>query len=268
MAADFTYSYPVVDTTWNTAGAKNYFYDGFEENTNVAVIAGSAHTGNQYWGGATTYPVSFVPPDNNSYTVEWWSLQSGVWIYNTQAFRQFMGLTGPIDDVRIFPTNAQMFTYTYQPMVGMTSSIDAKGYTTYYTYDGMGRLATVLDKDRNVLKRYCYNYAGQSQSCALNGTPAMVTVNGTNTTTETFNIAFTNLATNVVRNFTLPPGSALIGQLATGTYDVVMIPSTYNSSDPNLYEIYGLPQTYYATVGYDNINVSGSSCPINISPAN
>ena len=36
--------------------------------------------------------------------------------------------------------NAHINTYTYSPLVGVTSVTDARGLTTYYTYDSTGRL--------------------------------------------------------------------------------------------------------------------------------
>jgi YD repeat-containing protein len=58
-------------------------------------------------------------------------------------------------------------SYTYSPVYGMTSMTDPQGRTTYYDYDGFGRMAAIRDQDNNVVKRMCYNYAGQSTSCAL-----------------------------------------------------------------------------------------------------
>ncbi len=69
------------------------------------------------------------------------------------------------DDLRIYPVDAQMSTYTYDPLVGMTSSSDAKDMATYYEYDAFGRLGMVKDKDRNILKSFCYNYLGQQADC-------------------------------------------------------------------------------------------------------
>jgi YD repeat-containing protein len=56
-----------------------------------------------------------------------------------------------------FPT-AMVTTYTYNPLVGVTSITDPKGYTMYYTYDGLGRLDSVKDADGNVLSKNEYNY--------------------------------------------------------------------------------------------------------------
>ncbi len=57
--------------------------------------------------------------------------------------------------------NAQVTTYTYNPLVGMTSSTDAKGETTYYEYDTFQRLMNVKDKDGNIIKHMDYHYQGQ-----------------------------------------------------------------------------------------------------------
>ncbi|MBS1643456.1 MAG: hypothetical protein JST36_00315, partial [Bacteroidetes bacterium] len=69
--------------------------------------------------------------------------------------------TGLIDELRLYPQDAQMTTYTYEPLVGMTSQCDVNNNITYYEYDGLGRLITIRDMDKNILKKFGYNYAGQ-----------------------------------------------------------------------------------------------------------
>lgn len=66
-----------------------------------------------------------------------------------------------IDELRLYPANAQMTTYTYTPLIGMTSRCDINNDITYYEYDGLGRLAFIRDQDNNIMKKYGYNYAGQ-----------------------------------------------------------------------------------------------------------
>ncbi|WP_123923393.1 DUF5977 domain-containing protein [Flavobacterium tructae] len=60
---------------------------------------------------------------------------------------------------------AMVTTYTYTPLVGITSVTDPKGITSYYTYDTFGRLQYVKDQNLNVLQKYCYNYKGQLADC-------------------------------------------------------------------------------------------------------
>ena len=57
------------------------------------------------------------------------------------------------------PNVALINTYTYIPGIGITSQTDPNGITTYYEYDGLGRLIYVRDNSYNVIKKYEYNYA-------------------------------------------------------------------------------------------------------------
>ena len=66
--------------------------------------------------------------------------------------------TGGIDELRLYPQNAQMTTYTYQPLVGITSKCDVDNRVTYYNYDGLGRLKYVSDQDGNIVKTFEYHY--------------------------------------------------------------------------------------------------------------
>ncbi|MNH31455.1 hypothetical protein D3C86_1602120 [compost metagenome] len=92
---------------------------------------------------------------------------NGKWVfveknYMPNASNQLLLAEGDaIDDIRIYPDDAQMITYTYEPLVGMTSSTDAKGKTTYYVYDGFQRLKWIKDQDGNILKTMDYHYQNQ-----------------------------------------------------------------------------------------------------------
>lgn len=66
-----------------------------------------------------------------------------------------------IDEVRLYPDGAQMTTYTYDPLIGVTSQSDINNTITYYEYDGFGRLALIRDLNRNIIKKYNYTYYNQ-----------------------------------------------------------------------------------------------------------
>lgn len=76
--------------------------------------------------------------------------------------------TGYIDELRLHPDNAQMVTYTYDPLIGMTSITEVNNASTRYVYDLNGRLLLIQDENKNVLKKFCYNYDGQNTDCSIN----------------------------------------------------------------------------------------------------
>lgn len=63
-----------------------------------------------------------------------------------------------IDELRLYPSTAQMTTYTYDPLIGMTSQCDVNNRISYYEYDVFGRLLRIRDMDRNILKTFEYKY--------------------------------------------------------------------------------------------------------------
>lgn len=76
--------------------------------------------------------------------------------------------TAIIDELRVYPKNAFMNTYTYEPLIGITSETDANNKTTYYEYDGANKLALVKDFNKNILKQLCYKYYNQPENCSVN----------------------------------------------------------------------------------------------------
>lgn len=156
LSASYTSLRPV------SSGIKEFFYDGFEENNNSNVISGTAHTGNKYWNGST-YTTTYTLPDSRSYLIQWWKLSGGVWVFNQQAYTGITTLSGPVDDIRIFPSTAMMSTYTYDPSLGMTSQTDPSGHSTNYFYDSLGRLSYIKDQDGNIIKTFNYHYKSAQQ---------------------------------------------------------------------------------------------------------
>lgn len=55
-------------------------------------------------------------------------------------------------------TNAMITTYTYDPLIGVTSMTDPRGYTVYYEYDDLHRLVRVKDEGGNIMRENEYHY--------------------------------------------------------------------------------------------------------------
>ncbi|UOY06001.1 RHS repeat protein [Muricauda sp. SCSIO 64092] len=52
----------------------------------------------------------------------------------------------------------KLMTYTYDPLVGLTSMTDTRGYTVYYQYDAFNRLESIKDSEGNIVSENEYHY--------------------------------------------------------------------------------------------------------------
>ena len=57
--------------------------------------------------------------------------------------------------------DAMVTTYTYDPLVGMTSETGPDGRTIYYEYDSFGRLEYSRNHLGEIITKHQYHYAGQ-----------------------------------------------------------------------------------------------------------
>lgn len=65
-------------------------------------------------------------------------------------------------------TKSLITTYTYDPLIGITSQADEKGLITYFSYDNYNRLAVIRDYQNNILKQYNYYYDASLKNVANN----------------------------------------------------------------------------------------------------
>ncbi|MFT3910918.1 MAG: hypothetical protein QM737_15980 [Ferruginibacter sp.] len=87
--------------------------------------------------------------------------EQGNWKLYTQTISSVDSVSisgsGLIDELRLYPKDANMATSTYEPLIGVTSTCDANNTISYYEYDGANRLIVLRDKDRYVVKKYEYS---------------------------------------------------------------------------------------------------------------
>lgn len=158
-------------------------YTGFETNStgNWIIYGGTVNSGTSlmgkksytFNGGASVNKSSL---NNKNYIVSYWSqggslsvnITSGTagntkngWTYYEHKLSSVANITiigsATIDELRLYEENAQMSTYNYTPLLGMTDNSDANSNILHYEYDGLGRLAHVRDVENNILKKYGYS---------------------------------------------------------------------------------------------------------------
>jgi len=146
--------------------ANRIFYTSFEDDGN---FPSAYYTGEKAWQGQYTI---YLPADNGNYKVTYMKWLGGSpenWQYVTQDISVTSGTVQPltigdaqsiIDEVRLYPAEARITTYSYKPEFGITSSADPNCIVTYYDYDSFGRLKYLKDHKRNVLKSFEYHYKG------------------------------------------------------------------------------------------------------------
>ncbi|MEP3210688.1 MAG: hypothetical protein ABJN95_15910 [Maribacter sp.] len=119
------------------------------------------------WGYNKTYPIAKI--ENATYS-QIASFEANLQALSDSDDDRTIGSSGSEgalrtaqNNLRIALPNAMVSTYTYDPLVGVTSMTDPKGYTMYYNYDEHNRLKEVRDSNNNIITDYKYHFKGQDQ---------------------------------------------------------------------------------------------------------
>jgi hypothetical protein len=159
-------SYPIAEIT--NAEFKDMFHTSFEDETDAS-IAVEGKTGKKSKTGGFSQSLSNLT--NGSYTLSYWQKNGSSWslvsnLVNVTGNAYTINIPGQVDEVRFYPSTAFMTTFTFDPLVGKTSETNANNRTEYYEYDAALRLIHILDDDKNVLKKFGYNFYNSANASA------------------------------------------------------------------------------------------------------
>ncbi|MFY0651638.1 MAG: RHS repeat protein [Cyclobacteriaceae bacterium] len=164
VSGDLSYYKRVVTPVY--VRTKEVYFENFEI-YEQRLQSSTARTGNYVYAG--DFDVLLEDKIPGDYTLTYWSSQNGIdWQRNelsitvdVDSIRHIISGVSYLDDVRLYPSDAQMTSFTHDPLQGLTSQTDPNGRTTYYEYDSQGRLEHVRDDERNLLSKNEYHYKGQ-----------------------------------------------------------------------------------------------------------
>ncbi|MEO0570801.1 MAG: hypothetical protein AAF039_03780 [Bacteroidota bacterium] len=105
------------------------------------------------WGYNHMYPVAKVESATYNQIIATLNTSTIESLTNSDADKR-----NELDKIRQNLTSALVTTYTYEPLVGMSSITDPRGYATHYGYDDFNRLQHIKDADQKMLEEYEYGY--------------------------------------------------------------------------------------------------------------
>lgn len=147
----------VTPTTAAVSLAGNYCFNL----ANSGVYSGTLNLNNyivSYWAqGGGSVSVSGSTSSKSGLTVNGWHYHEHL-VTGSGSGVTSISVTGSclIDELRLYPYDAQMFTYRYIPLVGVAAQCDQKSMFTLYSYDQLNRVEHIYDQYGNITKKFDY----------------------------------------------------------------------------------------------------------------
>ena len=158
-----TFSYPGRISHTVSSGQDEFLYEDFESRIGSDVYPFGYCSDKCLVG---EYHIDLMGDSTRKYLLDYRVYRNGKWEYVRMSLpgRSYTINEGlnPIDDVRVWPEDADIETYSWYPLIGLRSRTDAGGVTESYVYDVCGRLQAVKNSSDDITNQYVYNYAGNS----------------------------------------------------------------------------------------------------------
>lgn len=185
---DYSFNYPIAEV--KNADSASIAYTSFEANgkggwtfSGTPVSDTTSITGKKAYNLSNGDISKSSLNNSTTYTVSYWSKNGAQNVYGTTPIsgKSINGWTyyehnltptyytitisgsGTIDELRLYPKNALMTTYTYLPLIGVRDQCDVNNRIIHYEYDGFNRLKLIRDEDGNILKKIEYQYQATYQ---------------------------------------------------------------------------------------------------------
>lgn len=136
----------------------------YNSDNRIASIDRQGYHTSYIWGYKKSYPVAKIM--NAPYSIAQAYINQSI-LNNASGGSDDVYIRDHLSNLRNIP-GALVTTYTYKPLLGITSETNQNGKTTYYEYDGANRLRLIRDYQSNIIKKLCYNYYGQPENCITN----------------------------------------------------------------------------------------------------
>ncbi|WP_152537370.1 hypothetical protein [Aquimarina pacifica] len=145
-----------IQTAKNTQSLENRVtYHSYNENGKPLEISEESGPHTSYiWGYNQQFPIAKI--ENASY--DQIALALGISMASLKSYSD--SNLSSINDLRNNSNMSETMitTYTYDPLVGISSITNPNGYTIYYEYDDFNRLEFVRDQEGNLISENRYNY--------------------------------------------------------------------------------------------------------------
>ena len=161
MSGTLKVSYPITSTSVVNVAYESVLFEDFESTG----ISGSGFKGSKGCTGG--YSKTITAEKDRSYVLGYMHKIGNVWSYECEslapssdgsiAISIMSSASDPIDNVFLFPSDADGEVYGWSPEGLLFYRTDSRGITTSYAYDSLGRLVSVKDNDDNTVTSYVYS---------------------------------------------------------------------------------------------------------------